>query len=34
MVLPFVFGLIIGIKSLMFVINKDDYKDERNIKIT
>lgn len=32
MVLPFVFGLIIGIKSLMFVINKDDYKDERNIK--
>lgn len=32
MVLPFVFGLIIGIKSLMFVINKDDYKDEKNIK--
>ena len=32
MVLPFVFGLIIGIKSLMFVVNKDDYKDEKNIK--
>lgn len=32
MVLPFVFGLVIGIKSLMFVINKDDFKDEKNIK--
>lgn len=32
MILPFVLGLIIGIKSLMFVINKDDYKDEKNIK--
>ena len=32
MVLPFVFALIIGIKSLMFIVNKDDYKDEKNIK--
>ena len=32
MILPFVLGLIIGIKSLMFVINKDDNKDEKNIK--
>ena len=32
MILPFVFALIIGIKSLMFIVNKDDFKDEKTIK--
>lgn len=32
MILPFVFALIVGIKSLMFIVNKDDFKDEKVIK--
>ena len=32
MILPFVFALIVGIKSLMFIVNKDDFKDEKAIK--
>lgn len=32
MILPFVFALIVGIKSLMFIVNKEDFKDEKAIK--
>lgn len=32
MVLPFVFGSVIGIKSLLFVVEKDDFKSEKIIK--
>lgn len=31
-VLPFVFALIVGIKAIIFKINKDDYDDEKKIK--
>lgn len=32
MILPFVFALIVGIKSLLFSVEKNDFKDEKNIK--
>lgn len=31
-VLPFVFALIVGIKAIIYKINKDDYDDEKKIK--